>query len=265
MTSFQQQTRWQPDGDGRWLTDIDAEWAQGRATFGGIVSAAALEAMVQLGGEGRAPRAVKTTFVRPVAPGPAALTASVLRAGRALTTTEARVLQGDKLCATVEASFGADRPSNLVVTPPAHPHTAPAGDTVEMPYIPGLMPAFTQHFAYRWEGGRYPFSGASEPISSGWCRHKTPIASVHGAIIGMLDAWPAPLLTMASKPFPASTVSWTASFVDVPSPEEAEGWWYFHATPIHSASGYATTHGSLYAPDGRLAAHMDQLVVIFDA
>lgn len=69
---------------------------------------------------------------------------------------------------------------------------------------------------------------------------------------------------MATRPVPASIVSWTASFVDVPSPAEAEGWWYGKATPIHAAHGYATTQGFLYAPDGRLAAHMERLVAIFD-
>lgn len=265
MSSFAQQTRWRLEEPRRWVADIDPTWGQGRATFGGLVSAAALEAMVSLVDGDRSPRAVKTSFLRPVAPGPAVLSAEVLRAGRALTTAEARITQDGKLCATVEASFGADRPSNLVVTPSAHPHTEPADDSIELPYIPGVTPAFTQHFGYRWEGGRFPFSGAKEPVSSGWCQHRTPIASVHGAILGMLDSWPAPMLTMATKPFPASTVSWTAAFVDVPAPEDAEGWWYFKATPVHSAAGYATTRGSLYAPDGRLAAHMDQLVVIFDA
>jgi acyl-CoA thioesterase len=127
------------------------------------------------------------------------------------------------------------------------------------------MPAFVQHFRYCWEDCRHPFSGSAEPISSGWCRHRGPTGSPHAAVVGLLDAWPAPLLTMGTVPFPASTVSWTASFVDVPPDSDPDGWWYFRATVRHSADGHATTEGRLYAPDGRLAAHMDQLVVIFDA
>jgi acyl-CoA thioesterase len=266
MTTFLQQTRWQPDGEGRYHGALDASWGQGRALFGGILTGAALEAMADLVGTDRPPRAVTTSFIGPAAPGTATMTAQIMRAGRALTTAEARIEQGGAVCVTVQASFGAPRPSNIIITAP--PHSQPDPDlenTVEMPYLEGITPRFTQHFGYRWEDGRYPFSGSDVAISSGWCRHRTRTGSVHAAIVGLLDAWPAPMLTMPSRPIPASTVSWTAAFVDVPSPAEAEGWWYFRALPVHSSHGYATTRGMLYAPDGRLAAHMDQLVVIFDS
>jgi len=263
MTSYQNQTSWAPDGDGQWTHTLDPSWAQGRATFGGVVTGAALKAMRTLVGQERLPRAAQTQFYGPVGPAPVTLRAEVVRAGRALTAVEAHVYQGGKRRASVQASFGAARDSGLVVVPPPHPQMLPAEDTIELPFLPGVTPAFTQHFAYRWEGGRYPFSGASEPVTSGWCKHRQPSDDPYVDIVGLLDAWPAPLLTMADRPVPASTVSWTASFVDV-STSAADGWWYFRADPVHSARGYATTRGHLYAPDGRLAAHMEQLVVIFD-
>lgn len=265
VISFQQQTTWEKVSPETWRGDLDASWAQGRATFGGVLTGAALRGMIHTVGDERIPRSIQTTFARPVHPGPASMQVRLLRQGRAVSVLQAQITQDGEICATFVGSFGHDRPSNLSIAAPRNAQITPAATSIEMPYQPGIMPAFTQHFAYRWAEGCLPFSGGTEPIAGGWCQHRMQPENTHVGIVGLLDAWPAPLLTMVDRPVPASTISWTAFFVDVPPPSQSSGWWFLRATPTHCSGGYGTTQGGLYAPDGRLAAHMSQTVVIFDA
>ncbi len=262
MSDFDTITTWQADGESTWSMTVGEDWGQGRAAFGGVATAAALKAMRSLVEPDRTPRSISTSFIGPQRPVPATLTAQVIRTGRALTSAEARITQDGRDVATFQASFGASRPSGLQVQPPTRPQRPAPGPGAGIPIFPGT-PAFTRKFAYCWTDGRPPFSGHDTPYIGGWCRHTTPATDGFGAAVALLDAWPAPVLSLLTAPAPASTVSWTAHFIDVPA-VSPDGWWWFDAEAITAADGYATTRGRLFAPSGRLAAHMEQRVVVFD-
>ena len=261
--SFADQLAWIRADEQRWEGTFDPSWAQGRATFGGVQTALALQAMAALVPPERRARAVTTTFLGPVSPAPAALEARVLRAGRALTSATAELWQGGSLRATFSASFGEDRPSAVQVQPDRRPAVPPPDAAPEQPYLDGVTPTFTQHFAYRWTHDSYPFTGSDTAVVGGWVRHRTAAPWVAGAAVGLLDAWPAPVLPLLRGPAPASTASWTAYLIDLPAAVSPEDWWWFEADARWAGGGYATTQGRLFAPDGRLAAHMEQLVVVF--
>lgn len=260
-------TAWTPttDAPDAPLTgQIPESWMQGRAAFGGLPAAIGLHAARRLVPAERTPRAVHATLLAPLGPAPATAAARVLRAGRALTQCEAELHQGDRLCARITAAFGQPRASKLALDPPERPDAPPPDKGLALPYMPGIAPAFTQHFDYRFTDGNLPFTGAAQPRLSGWVRHRTAPGRPHEAILGLLDAWPAPVMVLPSRPVPASTVTWTVDFAAVPDAIDPDGWWYFHSEAQTVADGYSTFRGALYAPDGRLAALESQLVAIFD-
>lgn len=265
MQSFAEVVAWQPEGPSTWVGEVPPEWMQGRASFGGIVAAVGLRALRALLGDERVPRSIHTSFFGPLGPGPARVTAEVVRRGRFVTHGRAEIWQGDSLQAQVTATFADDRDSGVIVegTPlPAKP--GPEG-LVDLPYIDGVMPAFTRFFAFRWTDGAMPFSGSKTAGLGGWCRHRSdPGADPYVALLGLLDAWPSPVMPMLDRPSPASSVTWSSLFYDVPAVIDAEQWWWYGSEVVAAHGGYAGSRASLYGPSGRLAATVEQLVAVFD-
>ncbi len=238
---------------------------QGRGSYGGLVAAGGLRALKGLCADDRVPRSVHTSFFGPVGEQPIEARGQVVRRGRFLTHARVDVMQGDGVAAQVTATFADGRDSGVAVDGPTRPQRPGPDGLVDMPYVEGLTPTFTQHFAYRWTEGTMPFSGGTEPRLGGWCRHRTdPGPDRHAAVLGVLDAWPAPVVPLMKRPGPASSVTWTTTFFDVPAVFDPEQWWWLGSEALHARDGYAGTRALLYAPDGSLVASMEQLVVIFD-
>ena len=78
---------------------------------------------------------------------------------------------------------------------------------MELPYVPPLSPEFTQHLDYRWEAPYMPLGGAKTPYVRGWLRPALPRPLDEAQILVMLDAFPPPLWSQATAPFPASSLS----------------------------------------------------------
>ena len=101
---------------------IPAEWAQGRATFGGLVAALQYEALRAKVPADRPLRSLAITFVGPVAPDVAAsYEVEVLREGKAVSQLLGRVVQNGEVATLVQASFGAARESESAVESEAPP------------------------------------------------------------------------------------------------------------------------------------------------
>jgi acyl-CoA thioesterase len=264
MATFDDVTTWAPRPDGALEGEVPPEWMQGRAAFGGLVAAAAMRALTDLVGPERPVRSFSLSFVAPVGVGAVLARPVILRAGRALTHGEVRVEQGGQLCAVVLAAFGEDRPSTVTLAPPAATPPSPPDATVDLPYIEGVVPRFVSHFQLRWADGAPPFTGAPTAQFGGWCRHRTHAPGLPG-LIGLLDAWPAPVLPMLRRPAPASTARWTAHLVgDTAQPAPADAWYWYTSQAITAGAGYAATLNHLYGPDGALVAWSEQLVVVFE-
>lgn len=264
MTSFADVTTWPIDDAGVGRGEVPSSWMQGRATYGGVVGALGLRGLRAILEQPRAPRTVHVGFIGPVGPGPTELRSQVLRSGRYLTHGRSEIWQGEQMRAQITATFADDRPSSLKVAAPEPEPIAEPETLADMPYLEGLTPAFTQHVAMRWANGGMPFAGGKDPRISGWCRHRTDPGSPYEAILGLLDAFPAPVLALLKGPAPSSSVSWTTSFSSVPESFDPDAWWRYDSETTVADNGYTAIRATLRAPNGRLAAVGEQLVAVFD-
>lgn len=247
--------------------EVPEGWGQGRATFGGLVAGLALRAAEACVEPDRCPRSAQVTFVGPVRPGPARAEATVLRAGRAMTLVRAVVLQDGGPRTDLVAAFGAARPTAIGVDDPGRPDMGLVEQGLDFPYIPGLTPDFTRGFEYRWDPAVLPFSGSSEARVDGAVRIRGADRVDATGVLALLDAWPAPVLALASAPIFASTVTWQVNFTRA-VPEggwPGDGFWRYRSESQACGEGYADMDSRLWAPDGTLVAAGRQLVAEFSA
>ena len=252
-------------GQDTWVGVVTEDWAQGRAVFGGVITGVGLRALDTLVPAGRSLRSVLVDFVGPAGPGELRVEARVLRSGRSLTQGEARVFQGESVVAILLAAYGGPRRTGISWAAPARGAVPSLEGLPGFPYLPGVTPAFTQHFDYRWATDRLPFTGADRPEIQGFVRAAPGGGRVDAAmLLGLVDAWPAPVLSMARGVVPASTVTW---MVDVVGPldhaPEDDRFWWFEGTATAAGDGYADVEGRIFDPDGRLIATSKQLVAEF--
>jgi acyl-CoA thioesterase len=265
MHSFADVVAWRSDGPDAWVGEVPPLWMQGRASYGGLVAAVGLRALRASLGDGRAPRSIHTSFFGPVGPGPSRVTAEIVRRGRFVTQGRAELRQADVLQAMVTASFADDRDSGVIVEAPPRPARPGPEGLVDLPFIEGVVPSFARFFALRWTDGAMPFSGAKQAGLGGWCRHRTdPGSDPYLAILGLLDTWPPPVVPMFERPAPASTVTWSSMFYEVPAVVDPEQWWWYRSEAVAARHGYTGFRAWLYEPNGQLAATAEQLVAMFD-
>ena len=244
---------------------IPEDWMQGRAGYGGLVGALALKTMRNQVRPTRKVRSLLIAFVGPVGPAAFTIQSRVLREGKSVSQLEARVVQADQVCCTALACFGSDRDSVVRIEPVPRPAMPDPAGSMELPYIEGLTPAFTRHFAYRWALGDLPFSGQGGKEIGGWIqfRESTDCLSEEW-LVALADAWPSPVLSMLNAPAPASTVTWELGFVHLDRDTCSENdWWGFHCTADSAEKGYVHERAAIWDPEGRLAAYSRQTATVF--
>jgi len=241
------------------------DWMQGRAGYGGLVGALALKAMRALVADERKVRSLLIAFVAPVGPAPFSIRTRELRTGRSVTTVAAEVVQANAVCCTAVGSFGGDRSSAIEIGPAARPEMTGLEAALELPYIEGLTPAFTRHFAYRWALGELPFSGQGGHELGGWIQFRENADCLSEEwLVALADAWPTPALSHLDKPAAASTLTWELGFVHLDRDTCTENdWWAYHATVDSAERGYVHERGTIWDPEGRLAAYSRQTVTVF--
>ena len=253
--------------DSGFSAEVPPDWAQGRAIFGGLLTGLGLRALDRVLPAERSIRSVLASFVGPVLPGRLEVQVEILRQGRALTQAQVRLLQEGEVRAVLLVASGASRPTTIPWAAGGPPPTLPLEELANLPYIEGFTPTCTQHFRYRWSEGSFPFSGADRPEVGGFVRFAEPTPLDAAGLLALVDAWPAPVLPLASRVIPASTVTWMVDLPQAlpPGGLPADGWCRFSARTAVSADGYADVVGRLWGPDGSLLATSRQLVAEFSA
>ncbi|OLF52421.1 acyl-CoA thioesterase [Pseudomonas chlororaphis] len=246
---------------------IPAEWAQGRACFGGLVAALQYEAMRAKVPAERPVRSLAITFVGPVTPDvPIRFEVDVLREGKAVSQVLGRAVQDGQVVTLVQGSFGASRSSAVTVDAEEAPAMKHWDECPELPYVAGVMPEFMRHLAMRWGIGGMPFSGNKSRDMGGWVRlrgdvKEEPVTEAH--ILALVDAWPPALLPHLTSPAPGSTLTWTIEFVQPLLALSTLDWCKYRVNIEHARDGYGHAAAALWSADGRLIALSRQTVTIF--
>ncbi|MEM9067998.1 MAG: thioesterase family protein [Myxococcota bacterium] len=259
MINEELRERWFQDADG-WRFDMPTGWMQGRSVFGGLTAAAAVALGMRHVDTSRRLRTLNVQLLRPVVAGVVRGTCVKTREGKNISFLEVRLTQNESLVAIVNLIVVVPRASKVRVELPMESIDASPDDLKELPYVPGLTPEFTQHVSMRWATGSPPFQNDPSRSFTGFCRFRGEAGGVEG-VIGLLDVWPSPTLSMLSKPAFASTVMWTAHIASVPTFDD---WFRFTYETAMGEDGYHTAVGKLHDAKGNVVGWTEQLVVVFD-
>ncbi|MDG6402520.1 thioesterase family protein [Pseudomonas quasicaspiana] len=245
---------------------IPAEWAQGRASFGGLMAALQYEAMRAKVPEGRPVRSLAITFVGPAEPGvPIAFEVEVLREGKAVSQLLGRATQNGQVMTLIQGSFGASRESVISVKADPAPTLKPLEACPQLPFVSGMMPEYLRFMELRWGLGGLPFSNTPSPAIGGYVRFRDieegPCSEAH--LLALVDAWPPALLPHLSKPAPGSSLTWTIEFVQPMPVLSTHDWCSYKAVIEHARDGYGHTAAMLWSPTGELIAISRQTVTVF--
>jgi len=250
---------------------IPRSWMQGRASFGGLVTALAVEAMQQAlyqGGGQQAGqklplRALQVLFVGPVGEQPIRIETTKLRQGKNVTSMRADLIQDGNVSCSVMACFGASRVSELSLEAKKMPIVADPESLKPFQYVEGKTPSFTQYFDMRWAEGDSPFTGCKERTHGIWtCFHEKGPASI-AHLIAIADIPPPIGLSMLTTPAVGSSLTWTLEFLGNEWQANADGWWYVRTELAQSSQGYSQQTYSIWTPDGKPVALGRQVMTVF--
>ena len=245
--------------DGALELDVPPDWMQGRSVFGGLQAAFALRAMRELVPDVPL-RTFQATFIRPVA-GKLRVQAEVLRRGQNATHVEARIIDGNATAAVVLAVFGLARPSAVAVVPTSA--SATSSPLFELRYVPGVFPAFIQHFAARWLRGQPPFTGASatEQIVDVDLLDPGPATEAH--VLAIADFIPPIALSHLRAPASGSTLTWMFELLADRVEHMGLASWRVDAKLIAARDGYTSQSVMISGPDGTPVALSRQCMLVF--
>lgn len=247
---------------------IPASWAQGRASFGGLMAALLYETMLTKTSPGRPVRSLAITFVGPAEPEvPISFEVELLREGKAVSSLLGRAVQNGQVVTLIQGSFGGGRDS--VVSIPALPAVEMSSleaSAPELPYIKGVTPEFMQHVALRWAIGGLPFSNNPSRSMGGWVRLRDEggdetLSEAH--LLALVDAWPPSLLPHLNKPAAGSTLTWTIEFIQPVACLTTQDWFKYCVQTEYARDGYGHAASALWTASGDLLAISRQTVTVF--
>src|ERR1700722_15736503 len=249
--------------DGACTIAAPADWMQGRSVFGGLQSALALRAMRGLVPAELPLRVLQTTFIAPVA-GAVEIHAQVLRAGKGTTHAEARLVEGRQRTTLVVGVFGQGRPSKAEGLPPPPAPDPESHGAIDFPFVPGVTPAFAQHFKMRWLSGPALFTGttrAPKALIEVSLPDDAPASEAH--VVAIADAIPPLALAMLTQPAPGSSVTWTLELLVDRFDDLPLSGWQVEAEVRAGRNGYTSQSSTIFAPGGRAVAMSHQSMVVF--
>lgn len=249
---------------------VTPDWGQGRTTFGGLLSCLVVQAMRDVCGADWPLRALQTNFVGPVVAGAFDVEVTLLRQGKNVRQVQARVTQTDdqgaeQVGGVLLGVFGSARESTLPLLRPEQPMIAhDPHASFQWPYVPHVMPAFTQHVDMRHAEGGMPFTGSEAWHSRTHLRLHEP-AGIDAELQAVLlaDAGPTPALAQLKGFAPASSVSWALELRPVVHALAPDGFWRMDKDALATGEGYVNEKTTLWTPDGHLAALGYQVVAVY--
>jgi len=246
-------------GGGTASLEIPDDWMQGRSVFGGLQAAIGVAAMRTLVPD-LPLRTLQVTFLAPVPQGVVDADARVLRTGKNVSTIEARI-GGDAAGTLLVGTFGAPRDSKVRVLPTQEPIS---GDrSIALPFIPGVVPSFLQHFAARWRTGAPPFSGRDDTQAVVDIDLRDDGTASEAHVFAIADFMPPLALTHLTAPVPGSTATWMLELLADRFDELPLAGWRADATLVAARDGYLNQSVMLWGPGGVPVAIGRQTMLVF--
>ena len=234
---------------------INDEWSQGRACFGGLLLAYSARAAAHLVPEDRPLRAMNMTYVAPVSAGRIEIKTELLRSGGSVSHVSCQIHQEGQVATTATLSYGSPRANSLSIPQSPMPDVVPPEEGQEFPFLPPITPKFIQHLDYRWIPGHTPLAGAETAHVFGWIRPSIPMTVDAAQILALLDAYPPPLWSKAQAPFLASSLSSHFQILKIPDATENNHPWFLYDGPATVVGhGYSDVQARLWHEDGTLVA-----------
>jgi acyl-coenzyme A thioesterase PaaI-like protein len=240
--------------------DVPSDWMQGRSVFGGLQVWVALEAMRTFV-PSTALRTLQATFVAPVPEGVVRARAQVLRQGKNATHVEARLVDGSETLAVVIGVFGNARPSKAARLP--RWSSVDAAEPLDLPFVPGVFPSFTQHFRARWLRGALPFSSqpTQEQVVEVGMNDEGP--TTEGHVVAIADFIPPVALAHLDAAAPGSTLTWMLELLCDDVHHLPLDGWRVDAELIAARDGYTSQSVMVWGPDGTPVALSRQSMLVF--
>jgi len=243
------------DCDNSFKCEINEEWSQGRACFGGLLLAMSARAATHAVPEGRPLRAINMTYVAPVSAGTIEIKVQLLRSGSSVSHVSCQIHQNGHVATTATLSYGSPRDGSLTIPRIPMPDVVPPEDGDEFPFLPPITPKFIQHLDYRWIPGHTPLAGRETAHVFGWIRPSIPMKMDAAQILALLDAYPPPLWSKAQVPFLASSLSSHFQILEIPeTTQDAHPWFLYDGPATVVGNGYSDVQARLWHQDGTLVA-----------
>ncbi|WP_180036146.1 MULTISPECIES: thioesterase family protein [unclassified Acinetobacter] len=247
--------------------EIPEGWLQGRTIYGGLVAGMMMhKAVATIADPQRRLLSCNVTFVGPVQLAPVRLSAEILRQGKSVTTIEVRLWQDDAVQSILLASFGVPRESSIAVNQERQAPNFPEVSSLKIAEHHPLAPQCFQQMDLVWVDGQYPCTASQKPDFSGWMRfnperHDNRKMTVADLMVSM-DMWPPGVLPMYKTMAPASSLTWTLTYVH-PLQSNLHNWFKYKVFTDYAADGYATEYAHLWDENNQLIAIARQAVTVF--
>lgn len=237
-------------------TRVPEDWMQGRTAYGGLSSALALHAAMQIEPDLPPLRSAQVAFIGPLA-GDITVTATKLRRGRNAAFIQSDIVSEAGLGYRATFVFMAPLQSQIAHDEaPRAPLAPPAADAKIYTGPDGF---FTGNFNFHDPKAT---TRAAEWLRWGRLRARDglhPMVELMAIGDGLP---PAAFKLIEGQRAPLSSLNWQINFVTA-EPATEDGWWLLGATADVAADGYSTQRMTIWNAQGDLIAEAMQAVAIF--
>lgn len=246
-------------------------WMQGRAAYGGVVSAIAAQHMRQQVSKDRLFRSFMGSFIAPAPADMLTVNTDIIREGGSVSQLSTNIKNTDgQICYQAMAAFGVKRSAEVTIEHAQPMQAEPRDSAPAMPKLPTdpamrTIPIFLNNFDIHWTGGGIPMSGENTRRVGMWVKHCTPIST--SPIAGLLaigDIPPSAVLSHYKRPIRLSSLNWSVEIVADEDKIDGSGWFYLDYRLDAAANGYNQQSGTIHSEDGTLIALSRQCMCYFD-
>jgi acyl-CoA thioesterase len=239
-------------GPSSFKAELHERWSSLVGIHGGYSAAIVVNAITAtVDDPSRALRSFATQFAAVPHPGPVDIEVAVERTGSSMTTTSARLVQGERVLQVAHAASSTTRPG-LAYDDHVRPRGSDPGDTPRFE-----PPGGVAHFAnldVRLDPDVVPFGGGDAAWMAAWIRplQDEPIDAAW--LVAMCDLLPPAVFSRTTAPVKAATIEYVVHLATAEPRVPPGEFVYLSCRSPLSSEGFAVEDATMWAPDGRVLA-----------